>query len=76
MVGSNVLEISLGTFSAYLTLALTLITLLNPITAIYFVRSYRDGFLRLVGVRQSTAVLSPSTTGTLVSALFDPATRI
>ncbi|KAH7716503.1 hypothetical protein AAVH_16081 [Aphelenchoides avenae] len=74
-VASNELEVNLGNVYAYLSLGLSAITIANPVTAIYFVRAYRERFLRLIGVRKKHDAIAPTANLSVASSSFDPATR-
>lgn len=61
MIGSEWLEIPIGLHvSAFLSLGMTLLTLTNPLVAMIFVRPYRLGLLKLLGIRSK--IVSPEGT--------------
>lgn len=61
MITADVLEMHLGPITAHLSIGMTIITLANPITAIYFIRPYREGLLEMLRIRKQVKV-GPSTT--------------
>lgn len=61
MMSATVVEINLGPITAYLSIGMTIITLANPTTAIYFIRPYREGLLETLRIRKPADV-APNTT--------------
>ncbi|KAH7694660.1 hypothetical protein AAVH_38289 [Aphelenchoides avenae] len=47
LVGCMVVDFSPGAITVYLSLGMSMITLVNPITTIYFVRPYRDAVISM-----------------------------
>ncbi|KAH7706314.1 hypothetical protein AAVH_26457 [Aphelenchoides avenae] len=73
MIVANALGSPLGfVVSGYLSLVMTAISLVNPLATICLVRTYREGFLGMMGLRKKTRI-SPPTTSVALST-FDAAT--
>ncbi|KAH7722480.1 hypothetical protein AAVH_10006 [Aphelenchoides avenae] len=57
MISTAALGINNGPISAYMSIGMTIITLVNPLVAILFIRPYRNGFLRLLHIRRKYTVV-------------------
>ncbi|KAH7697001.1 hypothetical protein AAVH_35919, partial [Aphelenchoides avenae] len=70
VIVSNMLEIPLGgAVSAYLSIAVPIITLANPLVTIGFIRPYREGLLHLLRIRDKNKIEPAVTNMNGLSAL-------
>ena len=75
MISTAALGINNGPISAYMSIGMTIITLVNPLVAIFFIRPYRNGFIRLLHIRRKSHVTPLTTTvagGSLELATYYP----
>lgn len=70
MIGSEWLEIPIGLhLSAFLSLGMTLLTFTNPLVAMIFVGPYRQGLLKLLGIRSKAPVTPEATAESVTSTV-------
>ncbi|KAH7720035.1 hypothetical protein AAVH_12456 [Aphelenchoides avenae] len=54
--------LNLGPCQVFLTMGISAITFFNPLTTMYFMRSYRDAILAIFGIRKARSVVGPMET--------------
>ncbi|KAH7718233.1 STR-94 protein [Aphelenchoides avenae] len=61
IVALEIFRVSPGYILGFATLGASLITMINPLTTIYFVRPFRRSLLRMLHVKQPESVVKPHT---------------